>query len=190
MGATRAAAVYKAMLADTVARAVGSKLAPVRLCCAPDTHHCAFAALRRSYGVALQSQGAGDLGQRMQLALAQALRDCDFAVLVGADIPAPQPRHLHAALAALQAGADVVLGPACDGGYALIGLRRPAPRLFRALPWGSSAVLPATRARLQRLGLGWQELAPVADLDNHRDYLRAKRARLLPHQQGCNTPPI
>jgi uncharacterized protein len=86
---------------------------------------------------------------------------------------------LVAAVRALQGGADAVLGPAADGGYFLIGLRRAQPQLFRGIAWGSAKVLDATRARLRQAGLRWQELAIHPDLDRPQDLRRALAQRLV-----------
>jgi glycosyltransferase A (GT-A) superfamily protein (DUF2064 family) len=69
--------------------------------------------------------------------------------------------------------AQAVLGPAEDGGYVLLGLRREAlpalPALFSDIPWGSGQVAAITRQRLQDAGLVWTELKRLADIDNPED---------------------
>ncbi len=78
--------------------------------------------------------------------------------------------------AALRDGADVVLVPALDGGYVLVGMRRSAARLFQAISWGSERVMTQTRRRLRQLNLTCVELPALADLDTPADFLRMKRA--------------
>ena len=78
------------------------------------------------------------------------------------------------ALAALE-GNDVVLGPAEDGGYVLIGLRRPIRELFDDLAWGTETVLAETRRRIRALGLRSHELPPLWDLDRPSDLVRYRR---------------
>lgn len=114
--------------------------------------------------VPLIDQGAGDLGDRMA-------RVATPVVIVGADIPDLGVDHLREAAASVAAG-RVVLGPAEDGGYYLIGLPAPADYLFEEMPWGTSGVLAETLARL-----GEQAVAPVllpmlADLDRPEDLRR------------------
>jgi rSAM/selenodomain-associated transferase 1 len=138
------------------------------LCCAPD---CSHPLLRRSaadFGARLQPQRGGDLGARMAHAFAWALRRAPAAVLLGCDCPDLSPALLQQACAALQRHA-AVLGPALDGGYVLIGLTRPQPALFRAMPWGSDRVLELTRRRLDQAGLSRYELPPLGDLDRPAD---------------------
>lgn len=98
-------------------------------------------------------------------------------IVVGADAPHLEPARLTEAAAALAAGADVVLGPATDGGYYLIGLREACPALFRDIAWGSSAVLDATLARARASGLRVHLLPPTFDVDD-TDGLAALRALL------------
>jgi uncharacterized protein len=73
----------------------------------------------------------------------------------------------------------VVLGPARDGGYVLIGLQRPQPALFDGIAWGGPTVLAATRERIARARLRCHELPPLPDLDTPDDYRRAVAAGLL-----------
>lgn len=64
---------------------------------------------------------------------------------------------------------DAVFIPAEDGGYVLVGLRRPLPRLFEDIDWGSERVMTQTRARLHELGLSWRELPTLWDIDRPQD---------------------
>jgi rSAM/selenodomain-associated transferase 2 len=75
---------------------------------------------------------------------------------------------MRAAFAALRRK-DLVLGPATDGGYWLIGLRRPAPALFADMPWSTNSVLERTLNRARSLGLSVHTLAPLPDVDRPED---------------------
>ena len=88
--------------------------------------------------------------------------------MIGTDAPAIDAAMLQRAAAALHS-ADVVLVPAQDGGYALIGLQRPQPALFTAMPWSTAGLMQATRVRLREAGLRHTELPPVADIDEPAD---------------------
>jgi hypothetical protein len=115
------------------------------------------------------AQGEGDLGARLGLAFAAAFaRGARPVAAVGADCPALTADHLAAALAAL-ADHDLVLGPARDGGYYLIGLQAPHPGLFRGIPWGTAAVLRQTLARAKALGLRHHLLETLPDVDRPED---------------------
>jgi hypothetical protein len=93
-------------------------------------------------------------------------------VLVGTDCPALTADYLAQAFALLDGGADAVVGPAEDGGYILIGLRRTDKRLFDGVAWGTASVLDETRARLAALGWSWQELETLWDVDRPEDLER------------------
>ena len=146
-----------------------SKIAPVELWCAPDTSDPFFRECERRLGASLHAQGDGDLGARMQRAFESALAGAERAILVGSDIPALSPRYLRDADQALARGDDAVIGPAEDGGYALIGLSRCDPELFRDIPWGGSEVLAQTRRRLVALSWRSSELPVLWDVDRPED---------------------
>jgi rSAM/selenodomain-associated transferase 1 len=118
-------------------------------------------------------QVGGDLGARMAHAVAAAFAEDTRPVLViGADVPHVPATSL--AEAAEMAATRVVLGPAEDGGYYLIGLARPIPELFRDVPWGSDAVLETTRGRARGLGLATHMLPPMFDIDEPPDLDRLR----------------
>jgi rSAM/selenodomain-associated transferase 1 len=169
LGAAGAARLAARMLESTTACALEAALGPVEVCCAPDASHPAFTALARSTPpVALTAQGDGDLGRRMQRAFERALASQARAIVIGTDAPALDAAYLRDAATALLAH-DAVIGPAVDGGYALIGLRRPAAALFDGVEWSTPRVLAQTRERLGRLGWRWAELAPLHDIDEPAD---------------------
>ena len=119
-------------------------------------------------------QGRGDIGARMHRALADAFREgAERGVLIGSDIPDIRSDILQAAFDHLQT-VDMVLGPATDGGYYLIGIRRSAwdlagTELFDAVPWGTDQVLAVTREKIDSLGLGLILLETLSDVDRPAD---------------------
>ena len=179
LGAAGAARLAARMLDATTACALEAAVGPVEVCCAPDATHPAFTALTRpAAGLMLTEQGDGDLGQRMHRALERVLATQASAIVIGTDAPALDAGYLCEAATVLQVH-DAAIGPAVDGGYALIGLRRPAAALFDGIDWSTSRVLAQTRERLGRLGLTWVELAPLHDIDEPAD-LRHLPARWAP----------
>jgi rSAM/selenodomain-associated transferase 1 len=181
LGKPGAALLYRQLLTQTLQRLTQTQLAPVQLWCAPTTQHGFFVACRRAYGVRLRRQQGGDLGERMAHALATVLKEgSPFAVLVGSDCPMLDATYLRHGLTALRAGQAAVLGPTEDGGYMLIGLRRPYPALFKGISWGCPTVLAATRRRLQRGGLNWTELPLAWDVDRPADLRRLRQQGALP----------
>ncbi len=120
------------------------------------------------------AQGPGDLGARMNLALQDAFREgVSNAVLVGSDIPRLGRGILCDAFCALSTR-DVVIGPAEDGGYYLIGMRRPYPRLFDDIPWSTEAVCRMTEEKLCGAAVSYETLETLADIDRPEDLFRWK----------------
>jgi len=129
-------------------------------------------------GVATQPQADGDLGERMHDACARLFRDgAGHVVLIGSDLPTLPPSHLSDAFEALEAGADVVLGPAEDGGYYLVGLSRPTPVVFAGISWGTARVLRETWAAAADAGLRVHEVAGWHDVDTPDDLARVAVGR-------------
>jgi rSAM/selenodomain-associated transferase 1 len=170
LGAMGAARLYATMLHTGIDRLVAAGLCPVDLWCAPTTDHPFFIDCRQRYGVALQQQAEGDLGQRMAHALGVALRQSRYAVLVGADCPGLAVEDIEEGLQALEQGVDVVLGPALDGGYYLVAMRHRQAFLFDDMPWGSADILQLTESRLRARNVSWHKLALRRDLDTPKDY--------------------
>lgn len=123
----------------------------------------------------LAAQPAGDLGQRLEAAIQTEFdRGAQRVVVIGTDCPGVDRHRLADAFRALDQ-TDVVLGPALDGGYTLIGLRHPHPELFRQMPWSTEHLLHATHSRLRQLNLTWTELATLGDIDTPDDLPRFAR---------------
>ena len=116
-----------------------------------------------------RDQGDGDLGQRLQRAIGKAFQTSARRVLViGTDCPLLTRQHLSDAFDAL-ASADLVLGPARDGGYYLIGMSRLYRELFGQIPWSSANVLSQTKAVAARCGLKVALLPLLSDMDTPED---------------------
>lgn len=172
LGAGGAARLYAGLLDATLSKAVSAGLCPVELWCAPDTRHAFFEQARARHALRLREQGAGDLGRRMSLALGTVLQEARQAVLVGADCPDLAAADIDAAFTALATGADVVLGPATDGGYYLVGMSGHHACLFEGIDWGTPRVLEMTLAQCRRHGLAWTCLDAHDDVDTPEDYRR------------------
>lgn len=114
------------------------------------------------------SQGEGDLGQRMQHFFNWGLTQAERVVLIGSDSPDLPQKFIEQAFAALETN-DVVLGPAQDGGYYLIGAARRVPPVFESIAWSTPQVWPQTLARLEAAAVAWHELPGWYDVDNQQD---------------------
>ena len=169
IGAERAANLHRALLWRTVATAAEADVGPLGLWCTPASAHPFFDELQRGFGLELQVQSGADLGERMHRALAGTLAHAEGALLVGTDCPFLEAQDLREAADALATGADAVIGPAEDGGYYLIGVRRSDPAVFSGIEWGSERVLAATREKFHSLDWQWHELARRRDVDRPED---------------------
>ncbi len=172
LGAQGAADFLQAEILRTSAWLYSSRLAPVEIWAGLDVAHPLFAGLREQYGWSVHAQVHGDLGSRMLHAARQSLATASHVVLLGTDCPQLDAEYLADALSRLQSGAEVVIGPATDGGYVLLGLNQAHPALFDGIEWSTPQVLEQTRDRLRALGLAWQELPALADVDTPEDYRR------------------
>lgn len=177
LGGDGAALLQQRLLDHTLDWVTQAALCPVELWCAPDDRHPAFRSLAACHGITLRAQQGADLGQRMAHAARSALADAQQVLLIGNDCPVMKADYLRAALQALQQGKEVVFGPAEDGGYVLLGLRRCHDVLFSDLPWGSERVMAVSRRRVAELGLPTEELAVLWDLDRPEDWQRLCRER-------------
>ncbi|MEZ4268489.1 MAG: TIGR04283 family arsenosugar biosynthesis glycosyltransferase [Myxococcota bacterium] len=126
-------------------------------------------------------QGGGDLGQRMERHLRRAIDRAGRALMVGSDSPGVPAAFIEHALDLLDTH-DAVLGPALDGGFWLIGLRRLPAGLLDDLPWSDPTTLSATVERFRQRGLTTALLAPWFDVDRIEDLGRLRV--LLRHGVG------
>jgi uncharacterized protein len=125
-----------------------------------------------SLGLPFHLQRGRDLGERMHRALSRN----PGAILIGADCPGLTAADLRQAARLLRGGEGVVLAPAEDGGYALLGARRVSPEMFQRIAWGSSSVYRETVKRLK--GKRWRALRTVWDVDRPGDLPRLRALRL------------
>lgn len=128
-------------------------------------------------GVPCIRQASGHLGERMRFALEELLghRQYGAAMLVGADVPLLGVEHIADARDTLQASGGIVLGPADDGGYYLIGMTKVHEPLFEGIAWGTDSVLTDTLRAADRLGLEATLIRSAYDIDTIDDLLRLER---------------
>ena len=118
------------------------------------------------------AQEGQDLGERMAGAFARSFElGMDKVVLIGTDCPTLQSQHLNEAFEALT-DSDLVLGPATDGGYYLIGMKRRADYLFEGISWSTSQVLTETLNVASQHGLTTTLLQELNDVDTSEDWER------------------
>ncbi len=134
-----------------------------------DQSHPFISACAEQFAVSVHYQQGEGLGERMCHALNCALARYDSVVIVGSDCPFIDVAYLQCAFEYLRIEPGVVLGPAADGGYVLLGLNQIDKRLFEHIDWGTSEVLEQTQQRLNAIGWAAKELPVLQDIDRPED---------------------
>lgn len=175
IGDREACAVYEKLLHQVLAEALGTGLA-VHLALA-DSPSPGWAP---PFAVPVETQTTDDLGNRMAAAFQEAFRvGVDAVILVGSDAPGCHRGIFLEAFKCLDA-APVVLGPSVDGGYYLVGQRCPGVDLFSEIPWSAQETYGCTVSRLQELGVPFEEVPILTDLDTLDDLRRMCHDKTLP----------
>lgn len=174
LGPQGAADFHRALVSDALRKVAGLKV---------EAAHYLFAAGGKipeelvPSTFQLRRQSGRDLGQRMERAFAQLLRQHLRVVMIGTDSPELTPSILRLALEELRA-TDAVLGPCPDGGYYLIGLRRTGRGLFTGARLGTESALQDTLDSLLAHGFSCSILEPCPDIDRPPDLLALKKLLL------------
>lgn len=187
--AEQAAALYECLLVDTLDLVRRVSETDHLIAFLPADARAYFTALAPDFGLVLQA-GAG-LGERLDNALTGCLkRGYERAVIMNSDGPTLPAVCLEHAFEALRDGADVALGPSADGGYYLIGVKQPAPRLLREVHMSTPTVLADTLALAAEEGLRVELLPAWYDVDEAADLVRLAREladappEMAPHTRG------
>lgn len=172
LGGEACAALHTAFLRD-IANLCGRVDADLFVAAAPEGD---WGVLREIFPAALDifSQTGEGLGERMHEALARVLSlGYDACVLTGSDLPELTEAHLAAAFAALEE-ADATLGPTADGGYYLVGLKKPCRSLFAGQSYGHANVYRNTLAAIRAAGLRFCPAPLCRDVDVPEDLSRLR----------------
>lgn len=169
IGPEAACAAYQQLVATLLSNL--APLANVELCFAPTDAHAEIAPWLRD-GWGCHPQAGGDLGARLQEVFLHHFQSgAERVVIIGSDCPEVMPADVESAWHAL-ANHDLVLGPAEDGGYWLVGLRAPQAHLFTAMPWSTEVVLAETLRRASVSSLRAVLLRELSDVDTVADWMR------------------
>ena len=170
----QAAHVHIELTHRTIKTAISSQLCPIQLWCSPSIEHDFFKTAAKNHPISLHQQSAGDLGEKMHHAFSTAFKNYKYAIIIGCDCPSLTTDDLQQSLHALYSKNDIVLAPAEDGGYVLIGLNKPHAELFKNMPWGTTKVLNKTRNRIVAAKLNCYELNQHWDVDTIEDLNRLR----------------
>jgi hypothetical protein len=182
VGAERACAIYRWMVERQLSEIPSGWRVEVFFDPPGSLHEMQFWLGERD---AFHPQSTGDLGARMCTAAESAFsRSPSAVILVGGDCPELSTRDLEKAYSSLQSEADVVFGPASDGGYYLLGLRAMNRGLFEGISWSSSSTLEESLAKAATLQLNVSILGEKEDIDTVDSFERAVAGGLIPRGLG------
>jgi len=166
LGARAALDLYQQMFERLIAELSASRF-KTELWISPDKDHAFF----EPYAFARFQQAGPDLGGRMSTALHDGLTRHESVILVGTDLPLIDRSYIDLAVSSLR-DHEVVIGPADDGGYGLVGVKAETPDMFSDIDWGTERVLSQTCAKLNRDGLDFGLLPLIWDVDRPADLPR------------------
>jgi len=182
IGDRKAARVYKMMAEDVIAAAGKVSAQAVRIFCyfSPAEKEREIRSwLSGKIECENLAQYGADLGRRMSNAFRDVFqRGLDRACIIGTDCPGTNSDVISQAFDALE-GTDVVIGPAHDGGYYLLGLRNRCDEIFAGVPWSTRWVFSRTLAKIEKLGLSCRKLTELADIDSLEDLEKSRYVKIL-----------
>jgi hypothetical protein len=171
ISAEEAADLHEQFTRDRLQMCTAANLCEVQLWCCPDTSHRLFSDCSRLFDVTLHKQKGADLGARMSHAIRHMLGTYKNIIIIGTDAPALDSKTIAAVIRQLN-DSDVVLVPAEDGGYVLLGVSTYHEQMLVDVPWGSGQVLSRTIANIESLGLKYELLGECWDVDRPEDLQR------------------
>ena len=175
IGAERATRVYRVLVEHQLAQIPASWRIVIHF--APSDAEAEMRTWLESLsppGTDFVAQPDGDLGVRLISAMNYGFASgADLVFFLGGDCPGITRSYLEEAEAAL-AENDMVIARALDGGYVLLGLRKPVAAVFEGIPWSSDAVFVATLGQARAAGLSYQCLSPLEDIDDFESYERQR----------------
>ena len=164
--------LHSQLVSSVVRTAVQSEVAPVDVWHTGNAEHVLWRSLVSEFPISLNEQNGDELGERMLNAASTALmhpEPSDWLILIGSDCPEIDRSYLLKAMQILDSGTELVIGPALDGGYVLLGFRRINAFLFHDIPWGTGQVLVRTLAIAEQNACPVQLLKPLRDIDTADD---------------------
>ena len=168
---TKILALYEAMFKRVASLLDESNLAQVQLWLDTDSASENEFVLDLPESFKMNEQVGRDLGEKMNFAINESLasKNSKCALLIGSDCPAITYDYLNKALRLLSGGTELVLGPAEDGGYVLIGVNKSYPELFQGIKWGGDEVLEKTIQKAKKIGVDYVCLESLWDVDRPDD---------------------
>jgi len=175
LSADQATQVHRELTLRVLSTLSVAKLCPIQLWCSPDTSDPFFTECAEQYALSLHRQQGNDLGERMHNAISQSLAKSDRVLLIGCDCPSLTIDDFAFSLNQLQNDHDVVFSPAEDGGYVMVGMKKPQDLLFTNMTWGHENVLSTSYERVHKAGLNLIETRRHWDVDTFKDLQRYRQ---------------
>ena len=178
IGRQHATLLYQELLTKTLSTARKAGFSSIQIWVNGEIEHSYFSRLKSRHSVKFYQQKGKDLGERMSNAFDTVLQRYSYAVLIGSDCPSLECSDLNAAAEYLKNNTDVVLGPAVDGGYYLVGLIKNNTQIFSNIKWGKDRVFIDTCENINTLGWKLELLLQRWDVDRTADlmpYFKMKR---------------
>ena len=169
IGNEHAAEIYKLLLDETL-QSISDLETKNYLYCYPNVDHPFLQQYKNKYRLTLKKQSDGDLGMKMFHAINNHLDGKSNVVLVGSDCLEINANYIQKAFESLNSGCEIVLGPAVDGGYALIGANNINESIFKDIAWSTNEVLKQTEEKINGLNWKYSCLNKVRDLDTLEDF--------------------
>jgi len=164
LGKEGACQLYKSMAQKIITNLSSANVCHVHLYIHPVINHGFFKDLQKANELTMFQQEGKDLGDRMSHAIDVSLKDHAKVIIIGTDCPEYSADYIEQAIYGLD-DKDVVIGPAKDGGYVLIGMKQPHSHLFTQIDWGKSTVLDKTLKKIDEISLHYQLLQALHDID-------------------------
>ena len=175
LSAEQAADVHRELTHRVLLLLSNSQLCQVQLWCSPDSEHPFFTQCAQQYDLSLHVQQGPDLGGRMHHAIRSALEYSSKVLLIGCDCPSLTVEDFGFAINALKSHNDIVYSPAEDGGYVMVGMTKPQPRVFLEMTWGHENVFKHSQSRVKEAELNLVQTRLHWDVDNFADWQRFNR---------------
>jgi len=182
-GESFATELHCAMLWHSLTVITQAEICPIELWCSPNINHPFFHSCVDVFNLTLHEQQGENLGEKMRDAFDQVLATANHALIIGTDCPYLLKTDFMSAMNKLIEGVDVVISPAEDGGYVMLGQSIAVPLLFEKIDWGSSSVLAQTIEQIQTAELTSFMLSKKRDVDVADDvkYLAENSQTILLH---------
>ena len=175
IGNRRAAAVYRNMMQAQISKLLAANICPLELHVCPQVRHPFFIAMRRGGVVRVERQQGNNLGSQMHHAIRSGLQRAEAVILIGADVPGISVEQIEQVCTLLSSRDELIIMPADDGGYGLLGMRKVDAGLFRAVHWGTQRVCKQTLRRATQLGINYRLFSSCYDIDYQRDLARLRK---------------